>query len=130
MKSVYVMVAVVALLSAGCGGDDKEDSPTAAPPAAATGPGLSIDEARRSDLTEPLLVRGALLVRSGEARLCSALAESYPPQCGEPSLEVEGLRLEDVDGLQEAEGVRWAESVKLLGTVDGETLTVSQTATG
>ena len=32
-------------------------------------------------------------------RLCSALLESYPPQCGEPSLVVEGLDLATVAGL-------------------------------
>jgi hypothetical protein len=51
----------------------------------------------------------------GPVRLCDAIAESFPPQCGGSWLEVRGLDLSSVAGLQDADGVRWAESVQLLG---------------
>jgi hypothetical protein len=63
-------------------------------------------------------VSGALFVDAdGTVRLCEAIAESFPPQCGGASLVVEGLDLGALD-LQEAEGVRWADAVTLLGSVE------------
>ena len=41
--------------------------------------------------TGEMTVAGSLLVDGEQARLCAALAESFPPQCGEPSLVVENL---------------------------------------
>ncbi len=92
--------------------------------------GLSIDEAMASAgnagiaVGEPFAVGGFLVVTDGEARLCEALAESYPPQCGGRSLRVDG----DVsEYLTQAEGsVSWNDNrVVLLGSVtDGETLTL------
>lgn len=66
---------------------------------------------------EPVLVNGALFIDpDGALRLCEAIAESFPPQCGGARLEVEGL---DPAGqlLEEANGVRWAEAVQLFGRV-------------
>lgn len=66
----------------------------------------------------PVRVRGALFVDAvGRVLLCEAIAESFPPQCGGRRLAVSGLDLSSVPGLQEANGVRWAESVELIGTV-------------
>jgi hypothetical protein len=68
---------------------------------------------------EPVRVAGALFVdRDGGVLLCRAIAESFPPQCGGERLEVIGLDLDTVVGLEEANGVRWAEGVELSGTVD------------
>ena len=100
---------------AGCGSAEPERP--AAPPSA-IGPGLSVAEALESDLEGPLLVRGVLVERDGELRLCSAILESYPPQCGEPSLAIEG----DADG-------EVGDEVKLLGEVEDGTLRLSGTAT-
>ena len=111
------------LVLAGCGSDTDEPQAgsTAAPSAGAPMPGggLSIEEALASDLHGPLMVRGYLIDRDGELRLCEAILESSPPQCGEPSLRVEG----PAPAASE-------ERVSLLGEVDGETITVSETATG
>jgi hypothetical protein len=91
------------------------------------GGGLTVSQALATDATGILLVRGAVLAQNGrEARLCSALAESYPPQCGGPSLKLEDLRLSEVEGVQTAQGVSWSESeVRLYGTLDGDILTIS-----
>jgi hypothetical protein len=84
----------------------------------ADGPGISIEEAVGNGGTEPLLVNGALVVDAeGRVLLCEALAESFPPQCGGLRLDVRGLDLASLPDLQEANGVRWAERVQILGAV-------------
>ena len=100
------------LLLAGCG--TNEDVPT--PPAVDS---LSIQDALESDGDGPLMVRGYLIDRDGELRLCETILESHPPQCGEPSLGVEG----DAPAASE-------ERVSLLGEVEDGTITVSEPATG
>ena len=124
VRLLLLLAAVV--LAAGCGGEQADRTP---PSGDAAGPGLTVREAVESDAEGPLLVRGALHAREGEIRLCEALAESHPPQCGGASLRVEGLSLSDVEGVQTAQGVSWTEEeVKLLGDVEGDALVVSDTA--
>jgi hypothetical protein len=61
--------------------------------------------------------RGYLYDDGTGIRLCEALAESYPPQCGVSSLRVEG-ELPDVEWT-EAQGVRWTdEQVELSGEIE------------
>jgi hypothetical protein len=115
---------------ANCGGDEGGGSaPKPAPPAAGApipGGGLSVQEAIDSDLDGPLMVKGFVVRTGDEVRLCSALAESFPPQCGGPSLAVEGTV--DADFAQEGD-VRWTETeVSLLGDVEGDVLRVSETS--
>lgn len=84
----------------------------------AGGPGITIDQAIGQGGPEPLLVNGALFIGpDGSARLCSAIAESFPPQCGGTRLEVIGLDIGSLPNLQEANGLRWADQVQLFGTV-------------
>ena len=65
-----------------------------------------------------VLVSGSLFVDSeGGVLLCEAIAESFPPQCGGERLRVVGLDLEALD-LEEANGVRWMESIDVAGTVN------------
>jgi hypothetical protein len=74
---------------------------------------------------EALLVRGALIVSGGIARLCYAVLESYPPQCGGPSLVVRALDLNTVGELTSANSVTWSDrEVRLRGAVTDGTLTV------
>lgn len=113
-----ILALMLAATAAGCGGED--------PTPAEVGP-VSIAEALASDSDDPLLVEGALVAVGGEpARLCSALAESFPPQCGEPSLVVEGLSLSAVANLQTEGNVSWAERVSLLGKVENDVLNLSR----
>lgn len=82
------------------------------------GPALEIPDALAA-ADGPVRVAGALFVGpDGRVLLCSALAESFPPQCGGDRLEVVGLDLDTVAELQDANGVRWAEGVELSGTID------------
>ena len=118
---------LLAAAIASCGGDGDPPQNTSG---IAVGPGISIDEALADDSGEPLLVNGNLLAQGDDLRLCSALAESFPPQCGGASLVVEGLKLEEVDGLITEGDVSWTEGpIQLLGGVSDGTLTVSENAT-
>jgi hypothetical protein len=137
--SLFATLLVAAAL-AGCG-DSDDDAPagggttTGQTSGVAAGPGISIDDALASDSDEPLLVTGNLLAQGDEIRLCSALAESFPPQCGGASLHVVGLDLEEVDGLITEGDVSWTDRpIELLGVVENDTqgkddiLTVSENA--
>ena len=131
---LLIPLAVFAL--AACGGTDEvepQPAPTQ-PPATAglgAGPGISIEEALASASAEPLLVNGNLLANGDEIRLCSALAESFPPQCAGPQVHVEGLNLDEVDGLVREGEVSWTDRpTQLLGTVEGDKFVVSSTSMG
>ena len=109
------MLLLPLLALAACGGDEQR-RPAAGTPA--PGGGLTVQEALDSDAEGPLLVRGYLVRRRDETRLCTALAESDPPQCGEPSLRVEGEIRKRPAG----------EEVSLLGDVRNGVLRVSETS--
>jgi hypothetical protein len=70
-------------------------------------------------------VEGYIVSQRGETRLCSALLESYPPQCGDPSLRVPGPPPRG-NGVESAKGVTWtAEERRILGSLrDDELRTV------
>lgn len=144
------VASAAALALAGCGGSDEaapappaptepafpaptdSSGPAVSAGAPAPGGGLSIDDALASTLDEPLLVTGFLVRTATETRLCSALAESFPPQCGGSSLVVDGLDEATLpDGLTREGDVTWSETpVSLLGAVDDGTITVEPSALG
>jgi hypothetical protein len=68
--------------------------------------------ARSSDA--PISVQGLLLVDQGSARLCGAILESYPPQCGAPSVELVGVDIVAIDGTTTVEGITWKEGAVLI----------------
>jgi hypothetical protein len=130
MRTISLLAALLtAAALGGCGGEGDSGSGTGGGDAG-RGPGLSIEEAIASELDELLLVNGNLLAIGDEVRLCSALAESFPPQCSGPSLLVEGLDLDGVEGLVTEGNVSWIDRpIQLLGRVEDETITVSENAT-
>ena len=71
---------------------------------------------------EILAVRAYVIVApDGSARLCDALAESRPPQCGGASLALTGLPHGFLTGLRSAQGVRWTDApLQLIGRVRGD----------
>lgn len=88
------------------------DLPVADPPGADPPPEGAIDvpEALRSPPGTAVAVRGGLFIEPGPvdrpvARLCWAILESYPPQCGGPGLTLLGLDPGAVPGL-ERDGLR------------------------
>ena len=117
---------LVALFVAGC---SLAPPPSAAPGAdpvlvvaegGAGDSGMTVTQAITHQATDDLVsVAGALFVDpDGTARLCEAIAESFPPQCGGARITIQGLELATVADLQEANGVRWAEAVVLFGSVE------------
>lgn len=132
-----VAALVVAVLAVACGSrvDPDTPAPTTGPPtsvAPATttttttraDDTLSVEEALAVDDGTTVVVTGALFVEDDTVRLCSAVAESFPPQCGGTSLVVEGLDLSDLE-LEEEQGIRWSEgSVEIEGVMSGEVLSV------
>jgi hypothetical protein len=121
MKTLALLCALVAVALAGCGGDETSDEDAAG----GAGSAISIDDALASGSDDELLVSGLLLAHGDDVRLCSALAESFPPQCGGASLAVVGLSLEEVAGLVTHGDVHWTDQpLELRGVVADETLTV------
>jgi hypothetical protein len=113
-------LALLAVVAA-CGGGAGEGVP-----GSGDGPALAIEEAIAAGRDGPLLVRGNLLAERDEIRFCSALAESFPPQCGGASLRVEGLDLGGVGGLTSAGDVAWTDRpIRLRGVVEDGVLRVS-----
>ena len=82
--------------------------------------GLTVAQALTHRATDDLVtVSGALFVDpDGTVRLCDAIAESFPPQCGGERIVVQGLDLESIAGLQTEGDVSWAEGVTLFGSVE------------
>jgi hypothetical protein len=83
------------------------------------GPAMSVSDALTHGPTDDVVaVSGFLFVDADDtAVLCEMILESFPPQCGGEEIAVEGLELGTLD-LEEANGVRWAEGVVLLGSVE------------
>jgi hypothetical protein len=77
-----------------------------------------------SDMDADVVVVGYVLIDPSSARLCGALAESFPPQCGPNATRVIGV--DDLDlKYKEALGVRWTEThVTLWGHYANGTLTL------
>lgn len=92
------------------------------------GPGVSVGEAIESGITEPVLVRGILLMDpQGKIWICDGFAGGGVPTCGEPMLEVVGYPETTGDwdpanapdtGLQEADGVLWFDEAFIYGVVE------------
>jgi hypothetical protein len=128
----------VALAASACGGGDPASAP---PPTPASPPAppveLTIEEALASAPEGPVTVTGFIVASEGEpVRLCSALLESYPPQCGQPALAVEGLDLEAVEGLTRPDDPQYSHTawtdteVSLVGNVEDGVMAVSEIPIG
>ena len=122
-----LVAALVALaVLAGCsddGGTAAAPATTAEQPSPAAGTmladaGISVAEALAADPGDALVaVRAHLLVAAdGSARLCDALRESFPPQCGGAAVTVTGIPEGFIDGLSPGGGLRWSDQpVQLIG---------------
>jgi hypothetical protein len=107
----------VLVLAAGWGVSDAPASPEEQ---------LTVEEALQADADGPVRVRGTLIATGADVRLCAAILESHPPQCGRPSLVVRGLDLVGVSNMEQAKGVGWTRrEVTLVGEVEDGVLTVS-----
>jgi hypothetical protein len=113
---------VALLVLAGCGGSDS----------ASSGP-LEVDASTAIGLSsgQEVIVRGFFSHDPGTIlpRLCSQLAESYPPSCGMPSLAVSNLSEQAEDALpltrDPETGARWSQrEVELSGRIQDGALVV------
>jgi hypothetical protein len=91
MRLITSVLLAVTLL--GCG---SAATPSVAPsPPAVTDPGPAIDtdalvRAAAAKDGQPVRVKGFFLASGGQARLCSVVLESYPPQCGGGTVAITG----------------------------------------
>lgn len=109
---------------------DSADEPLAPSPALVNG-GLTVSEALATDAEGAIAVQGFLLVADGTSLLCDALAESFPPQCGGPSIEITGYEEALGAPITSAQGVSWTEeSVGFLGEIVDGTFVVDPTTAG
>jgi hypothetical protein len=106
-----VLAAAVAIV-AGCGVGSASDCDA---------PGASVSEAR-DDPGGYYEIRGFVVAQGATARLCDALAESFPPSCGGASArlpDAESVRERD-DVMREGDVVWTPEQVEVFGSiVDG-----------
>jgi hypothetical protein len=112
------LVGFVVLALAACG-DGRQD-----------GDSMSIKDALAAD-GKTVIVEGSIVAIEGEpVRLCYALLESYPPQCGQPALELEGLDLGALElvtsrGDPSLPVTRWSDRpVRIRGTLERGVLIV------
>lgn len=103
LRAVVVTGLLAALAGCGSGGDS---------PSTAGGP-ITVDQLMAQSAGTPVAVQGLLHVDGGVARLCGAILESYPPQCGEPSVELVAFDVSVIQGMTTAEGVTWKEGAVL-----------------
>ncbi|NOY56809.1 MAG: hypothetical protein GXP34_12620 [Actinobacteria bacterium] len=84
---------------------------------------LTVTEAQSASGNQSVV---GLLVADGDVvRLCEVLLESFPPQCGGASIEVRGLDLATVNGLQSERGVSWTDrQIALTGVLESGVLDV------
>lgn len=128
MTRIQPIVLGSVLLLAGAGACGGSDDTGTAPPTTAV-PAVAVADAAGHD-GELVVVEGTVLAApEAPHRLCEALAESYPPQCGGARLEIVGLDLallpplDANEELPEGEQTRWSEHpVRLTGRVEGEAL--------
>jgi len=97
------------------------------PIATAEEPRMRIEHALEIHGTKKVQVRGFLLRCDQEPLLlCAELLESYPPQCGGPSLVVEGLDMDTLADISRSDDCAWsARPVELQGVVDNGVLQVT-----
>ena len=112
------MFLALMLVASGCGSDD--DEPDVSPDLP-----LSVGGLRVAEPTGEVPVLGLVLIDSSGPRFCSALAESFPPQCGGESVVLVALEVADLE-LREEQGVSWTDlPVVLIGTYEEGTFTVT-----
>lgn len=112
MSRLVWLIAVAILVLSACGGGSDEVS--------------TIDVATLVSDSEvrDVVVEGAVVWDDSGARLCQALMESFPAQCGAPSVPISNPDAVDA-AFDESGGVRWTPSfVVLTGQYDGSQLTI------
>ena len=156
---LVLLLAVAGIVSVACGSDEREGEPTPDDPltkiastegtpgtpvvtlgspegsssaGGAMGPGISVSDAVASTEEGPLLVNGLIFTMANEVWLCSSLPRAEYPTCGEPAIQVSGVDLESVAGMEYLEGRGWSDQPtqvlgeKLDGALNVPTETLNQ----
>ena len=93
------------------------------------GGGLTVPEALATDATGVIAVQGFYFDDGSGPRLCEALAESFPPQCGGASLALGEIGDLDLGQLQNNQGITWSNvSIVILGELANGVLTPTPTS--
>lgn len=79
--------------------------------------GLTVADALSTDADGVIAVKGFVVAKGDDIRLCDALAESFPPQCGGESVKLDSLDAIDPDELKSEGDTQWTDNVQ---TVFGE----------
>ena len=119
MRARAILVAFLMLAATACGNDDRQGALGGAPL-------LTPDEAQgREGL---VAVQGFFWARPGDAsyRLCEAALESFPPQCGEPAIELIGIDVTEIAGIDFSQNVFWADGMRARGQLADRVLTVEE----
>ena len=104
-------IAVLVVVSAGCGGGRASDKP---------GAPMTVPDVLRSRPAGVVEVRGNVIVHpDGSARLCEGLAGSYPPQCAGKSVALTGLDPRVLEHPDSAGGVTWGKAT-VHGRLEGD----------
>ena len=87
--------------------------PTEPPP-----PGLQITNVLNTDIDGGFAIEGFYFADESGVRLCEALAESFPPQCGGASIPFDNAAGADLGVLSVEQGVTWSDQpVVVVGSV-------------
>lgn len=114
------------LLITACGDNDSDEveSATSTPADSSSGVPASIGGIIDGEVSGEVNVLGYVVIDGSGTRFCSVLLESFPPQCGAPSVNLVDLDTTAVD-FQEEQGVWWTDDVViLLGRYSDGTFTV------
>lgn len=122
MTCLFAVVAV----TAACGDTDSDQAEptTSATLEPSTGAPASIGGIIDGEPSGDMHVLGYVVIDQNGSRFCSVLLESFPPQCGQPSVDLVDLDTALV-ALQQEQGVQWTDDiVVLLGRYRDGTFTV------
>jgi hypothetical protein len=113
MRARTIALVAASLAAAGCGSDPAANTgphPADRPPATSSSwsQPLTVSETLSVEAGSDVFVQGALVAKGNRADLCDWVEESYPPQCGEPSLKLEGIDLSQLR-LERKADTSWSE---------------------
>lgn len=116
-RRAAVGAIALAIMLVGCGSENGAGTDSAALP-------LSVEGLLEAEPSGSVDAVGFVVIDSAGARLCFALAESFPPQCGGASVEIANPDGLDV-AFEESEAVQWTDSTVLVrGQYSEETFTI------
>jgi len=120
--AIVAVLAAAALLVSGCGSssnDGEGAATTTTTDSGSSGEIMNVEEASAQGDGTGVTVKGFLIEDSGTLRISDLIAESFPPQSGGATMEVEGLVIEVFDGISEEGSVRWRdEPATITATVE------------